>query len=251
MRLPPVLDLDEEDELDEDDELDDASFLHVVDWGHRYLEGRGLYRVFGPAVYNFFRSSTAPPLETDVPYANSATLPATPATTFANGTWWLSVSYFNGVIDSGFLPIGPNGETFVKLTITGGAAVVNPPQAPLNVQLELRAGGVVRVHAVYAEQGAARADTWAIAYTTNGSSPTAGSPTATQAFLTTSSVETLSFDIPAQPDGTTVKVLVQTRRAGTIYSDPSAILTAIADAVGPAAIGAPTTWPGDLPEKTT
>lgn len=223
----------------------------LVDWAKRYHLARGLYRVFAPAVYRFYRSNSGPPVEGDTPYATSVTLPATPADTFADGTWWISVSYFNGVVDSGFLPIGGNGETFRQLVVAGGVAVGTPPSPPLDVRLELRAGGVARVVALYAQEGALRAATWTIAYTTDGSTPAEDTPTVTQAFARTSGVEQLVYDLPAQVHGTTVKVRVQVRRGSGpgVYSDGSTVLTLVADAQGPAAPSGGEVWPGSLPDE--
>lgn len=222
---------------------------HLIDWAKRYHQARGLYRVFGAAVYRIYRSNSAPPAEGDSPWATSATLPATPADTFADGTWWLSVSYFNGVVDSGFLPIGANGETFRQLVVAGGVGVGTPPSAPLDVRLELRAGGVVRVVALYAQEGDDRATVWAIGYTVDGSTPAEDTPTATQDIERTSGVEVLVYDLPAQANGTTVKVRVQTRRGASTYSDGSTVLTATADATGPAQVPGGDLWSGDLPEE--
>lgn len=211
--------------------------------GRFYSEHGGRYRVFAPAVYRFYRSSVAPPVEGDTPFATSATLPSTPVDTYGDAIWYLSMSYFNGVLDSGFLPLGPRGETYLKLEISSGLELENPPTAPLDVRLELRAGGVVRVIALYLELGALRADTWAIAFTTNGSTPPTDTPTVTQAV--TDGLAVLSYDLPAQAHGTTVKVRVQTRRV-SVYSDGSSVLTALADSVGPVAPTSAVSWAGPI-----
>lgn len=222
----------------------------LIDIRRHYFAGRGKYRVFNTAAYIFYRSNTGPPTETDALYESSATLPATPAATFADGTWWISVAYFNGVVKSGFLPLGPNGETFVRLDIVGGAVAGSPPQAPGDWRLEVRAGGVIRVVGFYLQLGANRATHWAITYTTNGSTPgtpPAVSPTVT-VLMPTAGLAILSYDLPAQANGTTVKVRVQTKR-GTAYSENSVVKTAIADATGPSAVATAQRWPGRLPEN--
>jgi hypothetical protein len=222
-------------------------------WRAKYYgELRGQYRVFNAAEYRFYRDNTAPPEEDDSPFDTNATLPHTPTATFADGTWWVSMSRFNGVIDSGFLPLGVNGETYVRMDIaTGGAAAVyTPPRGPLSWHLEDRYNGVVRINAVYFETGSLRADTWAIAYTTDGSTPPANTPDITQAIAAGSSV-VLAYDLPAQSHGTTVKVRLQTRRtnAGTdTYSENSQVKTTTADATGPAVPKGSEVWPGRLPE---
>jgi hypothetical protein len=138
----------------------------------------------------------------------------------------------------------------LKLVISGGVEVGAPPGAPQNWALEQRAAGVIRVTGLYLETGALRADTWAIGYTTNGSAPAEDTPTVTQA-MSGSGIEVLSYDLPAQANGTTVKVRLQTRRGAApySYSDGSTVLTATADAEGPAATDAGAAWPGRLPEE--
>lgn len=201
---------------------------------------RGRWRRWGEAKYRFFRDNSAPPEPTDTPFATAASLPATPADTFADGTWYLSVAKFNGIYQSEFLPIGPEGETYLKLEISGGAEVANGPVGPSDVALETQAGGVVRVLA-WLDTNQTDADQWAIAYTTNGSTPAEDSPDVT-VDLATTGMAILDYQLPAAADGATVKVRVQTRRNdGTdvspswVYSDGSEVLEATADATGPTA----------------
>jgi len=219
-----------------------------------YLDALGLYRIFNAAEYRFYRDNSAPPAESDSPFATNATLPHEPADVYADGTWYLSVSYFNGVIDSGFLPIGAAGETYLRLDLAAGAETGSPPQPPLDVRLELQASGVVRVVASYFESGALRAGEYAIAYTTNGAPPPTDTPDVTEA-IDAAGFAILSYDLPAQANGTTVKVRVQMRRNdGTVavpdwvYSEDSTILTATADAAGPSVPVGGQQWPGRLPE---
>lgn len=218
--------------------------------GKWYQAARGKYRVFNEAEYRFYRSNSGPPAESDTPFASNATLPYTPADTFADGTWYLSVSYFNGVMDSGFLPLGPAGETFLRLDLSGGEETGSPPAGPTDWRLEPVANGVVRILGFYWQTGDLRADQWAIAYTTNGGDPPADSPDVTQD-MPEGNLGVLSYELPAQGHGTTVKVRLQTRRNdGTaespdwIYSEGSTIKTVTADASGPAAPLAGHDWPG-------
>ena len=85
------------------------------------------------------------------------------------------------MLDSGFLPIGACGETYLRLDLDSDAEIGEPPQAPQDWRLEERASGVVRVYGFYyqAIDDANRADEWSIGYTTDGSTPAADSPTAT------------------------------------------------------------------------
>lgn len=205
--------------------------------GRYYFDCRGLFRIFNAAVYRLYRSNVAPPAESDVPWTTSATLPVTPADAFADGTWWISVSYFNGVLDSGFLALGDRGETYRKLVISGGVASADPPQAPIAWHLERQAGGVVRIIAV---AYAAVASEWTVGYTDDGSDPAEDSSDVTATLAAGMSV--WEYDLPAAAHGATVKVRVQVRRNdGTVgvpvwvYSDGSAIQSVTADATGPSA----------------
>lgn len=219
-----------------------------------YADFRGLYRIFTAPEYRFYRSNVAPPAEDDTPFATSSSLPATPNVLFADGTWYLSVSYFNGCLDSGFLPVGPNGETYLTLTIADGAAEGTPPLAPFDVRATAEAGGVVRVFAIVWLPTSDAPDEWAIGYTVNGSTPAEDTPSITVA-MAPGGLAVLDYALPAQAHGTTVKVRVQTRRNdGTdetpawTYSDGSTVLTVVADAQGPTAPTSIEHWPGSLPE---
>jgi len=219
-----------------------------------YFDARGLYRVFNAAEYRLFRSSTAPPAETDVPFATAPTLPATPADTFADGTWYVSASYFDGVLDSGFLPLGPEGETYRRLDIAGGELQLAPPAGPTAWELAAAAGGAVRVLGHLFQPAILSPHQWAIAYTTDASTPPAGDPDLTQAMAAIGLVW-LDLLLPAQAHGTTVSVRLQTRRndgsdetPAWVYSEGSTVLTLTADAQGPTAPTSAVAWPGPLPE---
>ncbi len=234
-------------------------FAPVVDpsifRGRFYLAARGKYRVFNAAEYRFYRSSSGPPVEGDTPFATNATLPHTPADVYGDATWYLSVSYFNGVIDSGFLPLGEGGETYLRLDISAGELTGSPPRGPLDWRLEVRASGVVRVIGVCYQADDLRADQWSIAYTVDSSTPPEDTPDDNEA-MATRGLAVLSYDLPGQANGTTVKVRLQTRRndgsdesPSWVYSDDSEVLTATADAVGPTVPLAGERWPGQLPEE--
>jgi len=218
-----------------------------------YHDGRGEYRVFNNAVYRFYRTNGAPPTEADVPYATSATLPATPATTFGDAAWFISMDFFNGVIGSGFLAIGPNGETALRLDVSAALQINAPPNAPGDARLVQLAGGVVRVMGVYLQAGALRATEWAITYTTNSSTP--GTPPAVTPTDTVTIpagvLAVLEYNLPAQAHGTTVKARVQTRRLDGVtqrYSEGSTVLTTTADATGPSAPAQINRFPGRFPQ---
>ena len=224
----------------------------LIDAGsRRYVTARGLYRVFRDAEYRIYHSTSGPPVEGGA-YTEYPTLPVVLA--FGGiAKHYFSVSYFNGVIDSGFLPLGPRGETYILLDIQAGVLIPNKPHAPDDFRLEQRAGGVVRIHGLYIESGSLRATEWAITYTTNGAepgTPPAVSPTVTRT-MPTSGLAILAYDLPAQANGTTVKVRLQARRndSGTwVYSDNSTVLTLVVDTVGPTAPVDGQRWAGRQPE---
>ncbi len=246
--------------------------------GRHQLAAAGRYRVFGVAGYRFYRSTTPPPEQTihsgkrsfaswsfaawsfaslsqagaqpGVIWDTNATLPHTPADTFADDVWYLAVSYFNGAIDSGFLPIGPAGETYLRMDISGGVATGTPPIAPQEFRIEQSAGGVVRVIGLYLQIDADRAGQWAIAYTTDGSDPPSDTPDLTEA-MPASGIAMLVYNLPAASHGATVKVRLQTRRLDSawVYSANSTIQQTTADAQGPAAPPTVEDWPGRLPEN--
>jgi len=215
--------------------------------GYHAGELRGLYRIFNAAEYTFFHSAIAPPAESDPPAESNATSPWTPATSYtASSENYLALSWSNGVIDSGFYPVGPRGESYLILRVDGSyEEEAARPYGPTLWQLELRAGGVIRVTANYYQGGPDRADTWAIAYTTNGSTPATDSPGVTQT-IPSGGLAKLSYDLPAQADGTTVKVRLQTRRDG-IYSADSTVQTITADDSDPSTPLGDANWPGSLP----
>ncbi len=220
--------------------------------GKHYHEARGLYRVFNAAAYRFYRNKDRPPKPADTPWATSASLPDTPADTFSDGRWKISVSFFDGCLDSGFLPIGPAGETYLLLEIDGGAEVENPPAGPLHWQLEQRAAGVIRINAIYLQDPTStlRADDWAIAYTTDGSIPGPDAPDLTSA-IADDWLSILAYDLPGQANGTTVTVRLQTRRGSSPFSFSTDSITrsATADAAGPSAPLALAPWRGLLPAR--
>jgi len=215
-----------------------------------YGQLRGRYRVFNEACYRFYRSQSAPPQEGDSPYATASSLPATPATTFADGTWYIACSYFNGVIDSGFLQIGDHGECYRVLVLSGGVEVGSPPPGPNSWQLNAQAGGVVRVEAYIAVTGDEAPTQWAIAYTTDGSTPAADTPDVTQA-IAEGAGAVLAYSLPAAANGATVKVRLQTRRSvggSWVYSTGSEVKTLTIDTDGPTQPLAGDRWAGRAAE---
>lgn len=221
-----------------------------------YVDARGLWRIFAAAVYRFYWSNSGPPAESDTPDETSATLAHTTTATFSGtGTWWISVSWFNGVLDSGFLPVGPHGETYLRLDLDSDVEVGQPPAGPIDWRLQAKASGVVRIWGLMVDESSDRAGEWAIAYTTDGSTPAEDTPDISQEMDSTG-IATLEYDLPAQADGTTVKVRLQTRRndgsdesPDWVYSEDSVVKTLAADGAGPSAPIDLRTWPGPLPAE--
>ena len=204
---------------------------------HYYGEARGLYRIFNAATYRFYRDNAAPPTEADAPFATNATLPHEPADVYANGTWYLSASYFDGVLDSGFLPIGERGETYLRLDLAAGAEAIEPPYGPTDWRIEELAGGIVRVVGFYLQlAGTKRATQWALGYTTNGVDPVVDTPTYTVTFAT-QGLAVIDYQLPAQGHGVVVKCRLQTRRndGSWVYSEGSTVKTITTDTSGPTA----------------
>lgn len=224
--------------------------IMLVDFAHHYLDARGRYRIFNDAEYRFYRSDGSPPDEADSPFATSSTLPSTPADTYADGEWYLSMSYFNGLVDSGFLPVGPNGETYLRVDIDSGDQQELPPQAPLAWWLE-QSLGTVTIKGFYWEPGALRADQFSLNYALDGGSPLAG-VTLYSTTIPSSGLAWFSYDLGPYIDGREVSVLLQTRRAidgGWVYSEDNTVQDVVVDLTGPAAVGQAEQWAGKLPEE--
>lgn len=222
-------------------------------------EGRGLYRIFNAAEYRFYRTTGGgkPDQSADSPFETNATLPYTSTTTWADGTWWTSVAYFNGVIESPFLALGPAGETALRLEVASSAQVKLPPEGPDSFTLEQLASGVIRIHATYfpgrdTNGGDGKATEWAIWRTFDGSAPNpANAPDLTVTMTFGFGFDVLSKDLAAQSHGVTVKVLVRTRRDDppVIASENTTVVSTTADTTGPAVPGSLYSWRGQLPES--
>lgn len=221
------------------------AFVKVPFARRRYGMASWLWRGFHTAEYRFYRRKDAPPEEDTTTFATSSSLPDTPTPTFDDGVWFVSVSKTNGLYDSGFLPIGPAGEPYYRLEISGGDEQPQRPRSPFGVHARAIAGGVVRVDAFYLETGTDRATEWAIAYTTNGSDPVEDSPDVTVT-MTGGAAQAFSYELPAQADGTTVKLIVQARRndGGYVYSRGSTIVTVTADDSEPDDVLDTSIWTG-------
>lgn len=222
---------------------------------------RGLYRVFNAAEFRLYRSLGGVPAESGTPYATSPTLPVTPAATFTDGDWRLSMCWFDGVLSSGFYPVGPSGETYLRLRIVDGVLQGPPPLGPMGFQLFPLAGGVVRIVGTYQQAAPWRADDWAVAYTINGTTPAEDDPDLTEE-IPTGAVSVLDYSLPAQAHGVTVKVRLQTRRNDApepteenpdpdpiwVYSEASEVLSLLIVTSGPTAALGGAQYRGELPQ---
>ena len=189
-------------------------------FSHKYrVEMRGRHRIANAAEFRFYRNQGAPPDEGDVAFDTNATLPHTTAgVAWPDGLWYVAVQEFNGFALSGFYPVGLNGEPYIILRVVSGASTARNPDRPFGCSLILRPNGVIRIRSFYIQTNAARADSWFITYTTDGTTPghSGGGPgtTVTVTPMPTAGLAVLTHDLPAQGHGTTVWVRVQTSRSG-------------------------------------
>lgn len=222
---------------------------------------RGVAWILNEAEFRFYRSSAGPPLETDPPFATNATLAHEPTTTYSSpATWFISVSFFNGAIDSGFLPIGLNGETFVRLELVGGQVVNGPPLAPHLWAVVPAPGGDVRLTGVYFQTGALKATHWGISGIGQwiASTPFPPSPDNAQTFVPmgTGGIQVLDHTLDANlPHGTRVIMRLQTvRNDGTaetpiwVYSEGSETKEVVMLNAGPSVPLQAASLVGRLPE---
>ena len=189
---------------------------------HKYrIEMRGKHRIANTAEYRFYRTLGAAPGEGDIAFDTNSTLPhTTSGVAWPDGRWFVAVQYFNGYVLSGFFPVGLNGEPYIILTIVSATSQTRAPDRPFGCSLILRPNGVIRIRAFYVQSNAAaRADSWFITYTVDGTIPghSGGGPgtTVTVTPMPTTGLAVLTYDLPAQGHGTTVWVRVQTSRSGT------------------------------------
>jgi hypothetical protein len=208
--------------------------------GHPFMDARGLYRVFNAAEYRYRWNNTRAPSLIDPIDETKATLDLETAATFADGIWRFAATFFNGIYDSGFLPVGPFGEPYLILTIESGVIIGNPSQKPDNWSLRVvgtnpTAFGVVWVDGFYTELGSLRADEWYVEYSVDRASWSS----VTQA-VPVVGVAVLRLLIPVSwDDGSEVFVRVRMRRddgAGWIFSEGiDDVRSIVVDGVGPTA----------------
>jgi hypothetical protein len=228
----------------------------------------GHWRIFNTPEYRFYRSNVAPPLETDTPFATSASLPDTPPDTYADGTWYLAVSLFDGAIDSGFFPIGPNGEPYITVTIVDEKIVgTQAPNPPISWHLEQRGGdGDVWLIATYFKGNAPQADQFTYKWTSDGTTPS--DPTYNpvdlnptdekyvgKTTITTEALAVLEKLLGTYADGKTITAKCATARQDVDGFSVAWLVstfetkTLVVNTVGPTAPVAADAWPGRTPEQ--
>lgn len=205
--------------------------------GRSYSQIRGGYRLQGKPLYRIYRKLGSVPVPgVDAIWEETDTLPYQPSSTFADGIWFIALTWFNGYVESAVRKI-------VRLELVSGVERANPPDAP-KWGLTLRPGGVVRVTGYYdssrdVAEGVA-ANTWALWWTGNGSTPGIGSADYTEAMrFDRFAVARIIYDLPAAADGLLVKALLRTRGTRDSVNDEvqQAFAEAAFGAVTPSVIG--------------
>ena len=205
--------------------------------GRGKSEARGMFRVRGTAMYQaYHKLGSAPTPGVDTAFATSASLPFTPTDTFGDGD-----RYFTLTKKSAYgLESTPHHTT--RMNISGGTVGGAAPNPPSQLQL-FQSAGIVTAKTLYTRPADSTylADTFALWYTTDGSTPGSGSPNATASVSSTARGAWWIYALPAQVDGVVVKVLVKMKK-GSVYSDTGLSASLTVDAAGPSAPAAGTVW---------
>lgn len=168
-------------------------------------EVNGLYRVFGAAHYRIYMTDGRDPLPgRDVPVETCTSLPFTLTDPPGDGDWRIAVTRHNGAWES-------PPATIQRLRIASSAEGLLPPSGPQDLQLEQRAGGVVRVHALYPYRGdppSQRATHWNVSVSVDEA------PAQAVAIPVTAprGMAVLAYDLPAQSDAAVQAVTVEMNR---------------------------------------
>jgi len=204
----------------------------------RSIDGRlrGVYRVAEDDLerYELFVGQDGEPDPTGTPDATSATLPFAHALA-AGHVYRLLVRKRNAY------DLTSENISATTIRLAGdGTEDPTPPSGPEDVLVEAAAGGAVRIRAWYqpGPDAANAADTFAVWIETGGGAP---DPDVDPATTTASMVDTdgtarLDYTTGAYADGTTVKVVVRTRRSGPpdVDSENTDVHTVEAETDGPA-----------------
>jgi hypothetical protein len=205
------------------------------------IEAIGHFRVADPGVegYELYRGVNAEPDLAGAAWETFTSLPHSTASLSVGNTYRFVLRQRNryGLISE--------NTTSTVITVAGdGTQTATPPSAPTDITGLALDGGVVQISAVYtpAPDGDNAATTWLVYHRTNGTNPDPATDTpAETAMVNADGLVKLTWESAAQADGTTVKVLVRTRRDGTPDADStnSTIVTVTAETSGPAAVAEP------------
>lgn len=204
-------------------------------WRKRHAtQVRGLSRVFNAAEYRFYRKDGSAPVPgTDSPHATASSLPDTPAGAWSDGDWYVTVTYFNGIIESLPKLQGPDGTAAKRLEISGSLEVDAAPGDPSEVTVSAIAGAKIRVVAIYSQardRGRGITPThWRLSWSGDASG------SASIAFATAQNEEIrLDYEITLS-DGQSVTVVVKTGYdPGTGFVESDGVqATVTADSTGP------------------
>jgi len=218
-----------------------AVYMHVA------ARAGGLTRVANAGLtgYLLYRGVDAQPDLDGAAWETFSTLPHTTAALDAAPAGTERTYYFVLRARNAHGLAGRDTRAWTVTVDDAGAVVATPPSAPSEAELAAWTAGAVRLTAeyLYAGDGDDQAGVWAIWITSDGSAPDpSGAPDATSTMLKRDGVAKLTWTSGEYADGTTLKVLVRTRRNdGTeasptwVYSTNTAALTATAETDGPSA----------------
>jgi len=199
---------------------------------------RGRYRIENPALtqYELYRGIGGEPDLDGNPWQTFTSLPFTTPALTAGFTY-----YFVLRLRNKHNLVSQNIDSW-QLTIAGGGSAATNPSAPIEQSIAQAANGAARIRATYdylSDEESVRGDTWAVWLTNTGVAPNPAVDPATyeEDMVFVDGEAKLDYTGGSNAHGATLKALVRVRKAGTpdVDSTNTAIMTATADAVGPAA----------------
>jgi len=212
---------------------------------------RGDYRIANDAlaVYELYRGVDAAPDLGGSPWETFASLPHTTAALDVSHTYRFVLRLRNR-----YKLVTQNIDEWSVTLDAGGNQVATPPSAPQEITLVPAAAGAVRVRAnyYYLEDGSDAADTFLIYLRSDGTNPDPSVDTPTTiAMVKADGIAKLNWTSGTFAHGTTIKVIVRSRRTGTpnIDSTNLDIYTTTASTAGPAAPERATTHIGAVAEQ--
>lgn len=208
-----------------------------VPWRKKYqTQVRGRSRIFNAAQYRFYRKDGSVPVPgVDSAHATASSLPSTPAGAWADGDWYITVTYFNGVIESLPKLQPPDGTPAKFLEIASSAEVDLAPGDASEYSISAIAGAKIRAQAIYSlasDRGRGVTPThWRLSWTGDASG------SASIAFGTSQNEEVrLDYEISLS-DGQEITLTIKTGYdPGTGFVESAGVQATItADSAGPAA----------------